>query len=196
MMKKILNQMLVAAAASLVLHLGWAPTALADCFLQPVTTAGCLVNGKAKKDCLGTSARDEIVCNMPSGCVIEGKGGDDRLVGSTTNGARNVICGGSGNDTLTGGPGEDKMDGELGDDSLSGKAGNDLLRGDYGDDTLDGGDGVDTLEGGEGDDTLYGMNGADLLLDGGNGNDTIDAGANSAVQCSAADLDDTTLNCP
>ncbi len=89
--------------------------------------------------------------------TIQGRGGDDRIVGS--NGAE-TIQGGSGNDSLSGNAGNDLLDGGDGNDSLNGGDGND---------TLDGGAGIDVLDGGNGGDTYlwFAGDGRDAYKDSG-----------------------------
>lgn len=69
-------------------------------------------------------------------------------------GLRDVLAGGSGDDTLDGLAGDDVLYGGVGDDLLLGGEGTDYLLGGAGQDALNGGRGIDTLEGGAGDD-LY-----------------------------------------
>ena len=99
--------------------------------------------------------------------TINGKKGDDVLVGSARN---DFINGREGNDHLSGRGGDDNIHGWTGNDRLFGEAGNDWLYGEDGDDYLDGGDGNDTLLGGNGNDELVGYDGADNVY-GGTGND-------------------------
>ncbi|MEZ0171891.1 calcium-binding protein [Microvirga sp. TS319] len=95
---------------------------------------------------------------------------------------RNLIFGGSGNDTITGGRGRDEIHAGNGDDTVSGSyfviGDSDWLFGDGGNDRLFGSSGSDRLFGGNGNDTLVGGdiefdNGNDFLS-GGNGNDVLD----------------------
>jgi Ca2+-binding RTX toxin-like protein len=131
--------------------------------------------------------------------VVDGRGGDDRLVVEDVFGTRVIpVLGGQvevkGLDTLTfhGGRGDDTLDGSAASGPLraEGGAGDDRLVGGDGDDRLTGGadrpplfdgDGPrdhDTLEGGAGRDRLHGGRGDDRI-DGGDGDDRIEGGFGS-----------------
>ncbi|MBY6092919.1 hypothetical protein KUW11_21355 [Maritimibacter alkaliphilus] len=100
--------------------------------------------------------------------VLNGGDGDDILIGGeTVADLRDVIYGGTGNDSVDGG---------YGNDELRGDAGNDTLEGNYGADTVIGGDGDDLLTGGTWGDALFGGDGADFL-NGGFGHDQVNGGA-------------------
>lgn len=88
--------------------------------------------------------------------ILDGAGGDDRLVGGT---GKDTIRGGAGEDTLLGDEG-----GLGGADLMDGGDGNDEFNGNSGDDTLRGDGGADTLNGGAGNDQLTGGSGADLFV--------------------------------
>ena len=121
-------------------------------------------------------------------------------VDPNTDNNRDLLFGGSGNDTIFGQDDADTLHGDQGDDllyggidndSLYGGEDNDTLLGEHGDDALFGGIGNDSLHGGDGADTIFGGDGDDFirgeglgttpggalgagdLLDGGAGNDTI-----------------------
>ena len=72
----------------------------------------------------GSNGRESIVGanRIPSGDIIDGRGGDDRLVGLVGD---DVIEGGSGNDRIFGNSGHDVISGGAGDDRLSGQFGAD-----------------------------------------------------------------------
>lgn len=93
--------------------------------------------------------------------VVQGGGGDDRLVGSDTS---DELRGGADDDVLIGANGEDQLRGQGGSDRLRGGAGADDLSGGTGDDILNGGAGNDRLDGGRGDDLLRGQAGADVFV--------------------------------
>jgi serralysin len=95
--------------------------------------------------------------------VVNGRGGDDRLVVEAVFGTRVIpVLGGqvevTGLDRLTfnGGAGDDTLDGSAANGPLTahGGAGDDRLVGGHGDDVLDGGLGSDTLAGGAGRDVF------------------------------------------
>ena len=91
--------------------------------------------------------------------ILEGFGGDDRLIGGNRDdilfgsGGQDTLEGGDGNDELRGGVADDILRGGDGDDQMFGKSEDDLLEGGAGDDLLDGGGQADTMEGGTGNDT-------------------------------------------
>ncbi|WP_395672242.1 heparin lyase I family protein [Phenylobacterium sp.] len=105
---------------------------------------------------------DALVQRAPSNqpALLQGAGGDDRLVGA---GGADTLDGGGGADLLTAGGGNDTLDGGAGSDTLQGGAGDDLIRGGDGADLLKGNDGGDTLNGGAGADTLTGGSGYDVF---------------------------------
>ncbi len=125
-----------------------------------------------------------------AGKTLKGTNKKDMLVGGTDNdtieglGAADVLYGRGGDDTLFGGSGKDMLYGGSGDDFLHGDNNNDILHGGAGSDTLNGGKSADRLYGEDGDDTLNGGNGDDMLyggagsdeLDGGDGNDRLEGG--------------------
>ncbi|MCX7707476.1 MAG: putative Ig domain-containing protein [Anaerolineae bacterium] len=112
-------------------------------------------------------ANNDVLSAHPSGSVLYGLGGNDRLHGDVGN---DVLYGGDGNDKLYAWDGDDILDGGDGDDILTGDAGHDLLYGGAGNDSLFGGDGDDVLHGGDGNDYLEGNAGRDVLY-GGPGDD-------------------------
>jgi Ca2+-binding RTX toxin-like protein len=116
--------------------------------------------------------------------VINGLGGNDRII--TADGFTHAlyINGGEGNDLISGGDENDTLTG--GADQLFGEGNTDRLFGNAGDDMLDGGSSADRLDGGDGRDTVYGQGGDDIftandgtadLLFGGSGKDTATADA-------------------
>lgn len=75
---------------------------------------------------------------------------------------------------VDGGGGDDRLIGGAGDENLIGGTGEDLLIGGLGKDDLDGGDGNDRVWGGEGDDYLFGGRDLDtFIFTPGDGTDTI-----------------------
>ena len=103
---------------------------------------------------------------------LEGRGGDDTLVGGPWS---DFLYGGGGADVLDGRSGDDTLYAGSGDDTLTGGSGNDFILGTTGDDSIDGGEGFDTITGGDGFDTITGDFGDDSI-DGGADDDTIDGG--------------------
>ncbi|WP_161938188.1 calcium-binding protein, partial [Mastigocoleus testarum] len=109
---------------------------------------------------------------------INGRGGNDRIIGSE--GGDNIF-GGADGDNLRGNKGDDSIEGGTGDDVIRGQAGNDLLLGETSanptendDDILIGGAGNDILDGQNGDDVLIGGAGQDkFVLSGDFDRDTI-----------------------
>ncbi|MGO4909319.1 Hint domain-containing protein [Pseudorhodobacter sp. W20_MBD10_FR17] len=79
---------------------------------------------------------------------------------------RDLLDGGSGNDTIYGRDDNDTLIGGDGNDLLFGGVDNDFLNGDDGDDTLHGDEGDDVLVGGDGNDVLYGGPGVDSMFGG------------------------------
>ncbi|MEM6741073.1 MAG: M10 family metallopeptidase [Pseudomonadota bacterium] len=131
------------------------------------------------------------------GTVIENAitgSGDDEITG---NGAKNLLRGNDGSDTLLGADGDDTLRGDGGGDSVEGGdgadsglggAGNDVLNGEAGNDTLMGGDGDDSLSGGLDDDELRSWTGNDLL-DGGDGDDFLSSWSGEDTLFGGAGLD-------
>lgn len=102
---------------------------------------------------IGTSAANMLVGTMGGADWLEGRGGDDTLVGF------------EGNDTLSGGAGDDILGGGEDADRLSGGSGNDKLFGQAGADTLIGGTGDDSYEVDDVGDTIIESAAADGGLD-------------------------------
>lgn len=98
--------------------------------------------------------------------------GDDSL----TAGARSLMFGQQGNDTLVGTGENASLYGGQGTDSLLATA-DSYLSGDLGNDTLNVTGSGNTLLGGEGNDSLFGLNGTENILNGGAGNDILVAGS-------------------
>jgi hypothetical protein len=118
----------------------------------------------------GTSSPDAIAGSNDYGDWIDGKEGDDLLLGL---GGDDRLVGGAGNDHLAGGAGADVLIGDVDDDNLWGGedadhlwggAGNDALNGEAGSDRLYGGAGHDTLSGGEGSDVFV-ADGSEFRID-------------------------------
>lgn len=79
---------------------------------------------------------------------------------------RDLVYGGSGNDTIRTGDDADTIHGDDGDDYIDAGVDADLVYGGGGNDTIIGSEGADTIQGGAGDDLIYGglgPIGADLL---------------------------------
>jgi Ca2+-binding RTX toxin-like protein len=97
-----------------------------------------IANGESETGFTGIGNElDNHISATYAGSRLEGRGGNDTLVG-----------GGINTDTLLGGDGNDSLDGDGGNDVLDGGAGDDTLHGgrfDDGRDTLTGGAGVDTF---------------------------------------------------
>jgi hypothetical protein len=123
-------------------------------------------------------AGPDVVVAAAGGADMDGGAGDDRLIGSRSEG--NSTVGGPGDDVLSGGRGYDRLQGGPGHDLVVGRGGDDelfadedalpeprvrdVLRAGAGEDYLLGGAGPDTLDGGPGQDRLIGMGGVDRLL--------------------------------
>lgn len=140
--------------------------------LKPVTqVASIRFDGLDGDDTFVNST--DIKCEAHGGKgkdVLQGGTGDDSLFGDagadvlTGNLGQDTLKGGPDNDVLKGSGGSDRLFGEAGDDTLSGHGGNDALYGGSGNDTLDGGSGIDGLFGGIGFELLTGGSGADRFL--------------------------------
>jgi Ca2+-binding RTX toxin-like protein len=116
---------------------------------------------------------DSITANIFAGNYIDGRGGNDTIVGSAYD---DVLVGGTGNDLINGGGGVDLIMGGAGNDTLNGQDGDDAIFGGDGDDIVNGNNNNDTLHGGAGNDALAG-NAGDDSLDGEAGTDTMTGGA-------------------
>jgi Ca2+-binding RTX toxin-like protein len=103
---------------------------------------------------------------------LYGGPGNDRLVAPFGAGTRNVLEGGTGDDSISGGRGRDTIHGGEGNDGLEGRSGDDSLYGESGNDHMYGNAGQDVLFGGAGNDNLYGNENEDFL-DGESGNDRL-----------------------
>ena len=90
--------------------------------------------------------------------VIVGGTGDDKII-LTDASVLASADGEVGGATIDGRDGDDLIVGSIGNDSLSGSDGDDTVSGGKGDDIIDGGDGDDTVSGGEGDDIIDGGDG-------------------------------------
>ena len=75
--------------------------------------------------------------NGVSGIVIDGRGGNDRIVLDDGIVVGSTLRGGAGHDTVTGGDGNDQLDGGEGNDVLDGRRGADVCVGGEGSDTAD-----------------------------------------------------------
>jgi len=83
-------------------------------------------------DYVGTESADVFTHRHATSWRAEGRGGDDRLTGSSLN---DMISGGDGNDVLEGGDGDDRLVGGAGNDRLIGGPGVDIMLGGAGSDT-------------------------------------------------------------
>ncbi|MEM9272443.1 MAG: S8 family serine peptidase [Cyanobacteria bacterium P01_F01_bin.143] len=132
------------------------------------------VTGTPISTCNPTSGDDDLTsCATPEADIVNGRAGDDTLVGGNGN---DTLLGKGGSDLISGGNNNDRLVGGNGNDTLVGGAGPDILFGENNNDRLVGGNGNDTLIGGNGADRLFGENNNDRLV-GGNGNDTLVGGA-------------------
>ena len=104
--------------------------------------------------------------------VINGNGGNDRVIVGEGVLLGVTVSGGHGNDWVWGGGGDDTIHGDHGNDHVYGRGGNDTLHGDGGNDKVWGGDGNDVMHGGDGHDHLHGWAGDDEGW-GGNGHDRL-----------------------
>jgi Ca2+-binding RTX toxin-like protein len=124
-----------------------------------------------KNTTVGSFTAENFAGISPSGTV-------SAALGLTGDGERNVLSGGSGDDSIDGGGGSDYLYGGFGADTVSGGDGNDWIEGGAGNDTIDGGAGHDSLYGGFGDDVVHGGADNDFLSDNDSGTDVLygDAG--------------------
>jgi Ca2+-binding RTX toxin-like protein len=160
------------------------------------------------------SGVEEIYTGVGPNNEIRGDGSAG--AGGQPFGARLVLVGGDGDDTLIGGAGKDVFHGNGGNDLLDsaggndgglyGGPGNDLLRGGAGDDRqpISGEDGDDlvsggpggerTLQGGPGNDRVRGGAGRDRLF-GDEGDDALDGGAGQHDKCDGGSGDNRLSAC-
>lgn len=157
-----------------------------------------IFGGSGNDRLYGEWGDDRLYGQLGDDTVDGGDGADvlDESVGGGSGraGERNVLDGGSGNDTLVGcagpdtlrgGSEDDTISGEVGDDVIEGGTGNDRLFGGDGNDRISGGSGNDYATGGTGDDTIDGEDGDDVLagesgtdrLTGGTGRDSLQGGS-------------------
>jgi Ca2+-binding RTX toxin-like protein len=121
---------------------------------------------------------EEVASGFGPSNAIRGDGSAG--AGGQPFGARLVLSGADGDDTLIGGAGKDVFYGNGGNDLLDSAGGNDgTLDGGPGNDLVRGGDGDDkqAISGGDGDDLVSGGPGGERTLDGGPGNDRVRGGA-------------------
>jgi Ca2+-binding RTX toxin-like protein len=156
-----------------------------------------IFGGSGNDHIFGEWGADRLYGQLGDDIVDGGDGADvlDESVGGVAGrtGERNVLDGGSGNDTLVGCVGPDTLRGGSEDDTISGEGGDDVIEGGSGNDRLFGGDGNDRISGGSGndyaaggagDDTIAGEDGDDVLpgesgadrLTGGAGRDSLQGG--------------------
>lgn len=112
--------------------------------------------------------------------TVEGEGGDDWVIGSTSTNAKY-------NEYLRGGAGNDHIQGQAGDDWLQGNGGDDRMEGGPDIDRIDGNSGEDIIIGNSGGDEIYGHDGIDRICgdDGsfGNTGDVDDPGSWTLDEC-------------
>ena len=128
----------------------------------------------------GLGGNDRLLASANTLYPVEFHGGDgnDSIAGS---GASDTLYGDDGNDTISAGKGDDSLFGGEGNDSLDGGAGLDRMEGDGGNDRMNGAAGDDIMLGGEGNDSVVGGDGNDILL-GNAGNDNLGgAGGNDVL---------------
>lgn len=148
----------------------------------------------------GNALNNEIRGAANAANTLDGKAGDDIMVGGAKNdlyvvdsyGDQTVEAAGGGNDTVRTALGNYTLQANVEnleftgvgplvtagndlDNTITGNIGNDVVSGAGGNDTLTGNSGHDTLSGDAGDDRVYGGVGNDLL-DGGADNDIVDGG--------------------
>jgi Ca2+-binding RTX toxin-like protein len=129
-----------------------------------------IIGGAGNDRLGGTTTNFTFGDNIPHlvGMTLEGRGGNDRLVGGR---APDLLAGGPGDDLLRGGDRGDGLNGGGGGDRLIGQSGRDILRGQKGPDQLLARDGQrDRVNGGSGSDkaavdpTLDRVRGVEELL--------------------------------
>lgn len=148
------------------------------------------IDGNDGSDWIDASSSSLLYPNVPDATdpfedndrdVVDGGTGDDTIYGGDDD---DSLHGGTGYDEIYGGIDEDTISGGRQSDSMYGEEGDDLIFGYNHDDSLNGGEGVSTppldgdtdyLSGGEGDDTLYGGS-QDDTLSGGEGADVMFGG--------------------
>ncbi len=143
--------------------------------LDPAQHGRDTLSGGAGQDTLVGNGGDDVLLGGEGDDSLTGDAadlaapyhGNDYLDGEA---GADTLFGLGGDDVLLGGKGLDRdiLYGGTGDDSLEGGAGNDDLYGEEGDDYLSGGEGDDWLDGGAGTDVLDGGAGADVMLIDGN----------------------------
>ncbi len=138
--------------------------------------------GGKKATIVGSNGNDVIKAPKKGVQVINGRGGNDRIIAKR---GKDIVCGGPGDDIISTGTGRDKAYGNSGNDFIQlgpGRdkgylgSGDDVVVGGAGGDVVRGGGGNDRLFGGIQDDHLYGDAGFDLLV-GGHGIDKLRGGA-------------------
>ena len=160
------------------------------------------LDGGFNADTLRGGTGNDTLMGGAGGDFIDGEAGNDTITGDA-DGARDIIGGGAGVDTLdysaitsainvnlvagfaTGGAigtdrlfGIERVLGGAGSDRLTGNDFTTLLGGGGGNDTLVGGAGNNSLWGGTGNDNIRGFAGFDVLI-GGTGNDRLQGDANA-----------------
>ena len=96
----------------------------------------------------------ELTTKNNKGLTIDGKKGNDIIIGSNYN------------DKITGGAGDDEITGGAGNDTITGGDGNDIITGGLGNDTITGGKGINEIyySKGDGDDVITLTKGEEFFL--------------------------------
>lgn len=119
----------------------------------------------------GTDGPDRLTSSSELYEIVEGLGGNDRLVGRGAPYVGDALDGGPGNDILIGGYWPEKLDGGPGEDVLYG------------------GVNYDKLTGGPGRDRIYGQGGRDTVFARDGSRDVIDCGTNTGKTNTSPELD-------
>jgi Ca2+-binding RTX toxin-like protein len=119
----------------------------------------------------GVQAGQFDLSAITNGIEVVALNGNDRIGVDESNGALALSV------TMFGGNGKDIMYGGSEDDSIQGNNGPDRIWAGAGNDNLDGGNGKDAMFGEDGDDFLFGGHGKDKV-DGGDGDDDVRGGDN------------------
>ncbi len=119
----------------------------------------------------GTEGPDRLTSSSELYEIVEGLGGNDRLVGRGAPYVGDALDGGPGNDVLIGGYWPERLEGGRGDDVLYGGAN------------------YDTLTGGPGRDRIYGQGGRDTVFARDGSRDVIDCGTNTGKTNTSPELD-------
>jgi Ca2+-binding RTX toxin-like protein len=180
----------VITAASGLLLVGPAPTALADAGYAVVNLSQVYFNGADRpvritvsvneeglitlrnglgriKPYVGCKAvtKREVTCGAPASRYVDIQGSplDDRLKNSATTTLGVALNGQGGNDQIIGSAAVEDLYGNTGEDVIRGWGGDDRVDGAEGNDELYGGPGNDDMRGSSGDDAVFGGIGDDVL---------------------------------